>query len=133
MVLEHESKDPAGETMTMDSGDNEFSQQYSDENFWNKLLGFARAAGAEVVERALQLYYAAQDPNTPTWAKGVIYGALGYFIVPIDAIPDVVPAAGYTDDLGVLVLALAIVAMHLTEDIKEQARAKMRDWFGGKK
>jgi len=91
---------------------------------------FAKVAGAEVVERALQLYYAAQDPQTPAWAKAVIYGALGYFIFPVDAIPDAVPAVGFSDDLGVLVAALASVAMYITPAVKEQARVRIRDWFG---
>jgi uncharacterized membrane protein YkvA (DUF1232 family) len=114
----------------MHSTDNEFSQQYSDQGFWDKLLGFAKAAGAEVIERALQLYYAAQAPDTPTWAKSVIYGALGYFIVPIDAVPDAIPTVGYADDLGVLVLAVAAVAMYITPQIKAKVRANMQDWFG---
>ena len=93
-------------------------------------MRFAKVAGAEVVERALQLYYAAQDPQTPAWAKAVIYGALGYFIFPVDAIPDAVPAVGFSDDLGVLVAALASVAMYITPAVKEQARVRIRDWFG---
>jgi uncharacterized membrane protein YkvA (DUF1232 family) len=55
--------------------------------------------GREVIEKALWLYYAAQQPNTPLWAKTAIYGALGYFISPIDAIPDITPVIGYADDL----------------------------------
>ncbi|HEV8718791.1 MAG TPA: YkvA family protein [Candidatus Binatia bacterium] len=113
----------------MEGDRNEFTEQYSDKGFWDKLLHYAKTAGAEVIERALQLYYAAQDPNTPTWAKGVIYGALGYFIVPADAIPDVVPVVGYTDDLGVLAMAIATVAMYITPQVKQKAKQKMQDWF----
>lgn len=113
----------------MEGTENEFAKQYSDEGFWDKLLRYAKVAGAEVVERALQLYYAAQDPNTPVWAKVVICGALGYFIVPLDAIPDPVPVAGYTDDLGVLAMAIATVAMYITPEVKQKAKQKMDDWF----
>jgi uncharacterized membrane protein YkvA (DUF1232 family) len=114
----------------MDRPDDEFTRAYSDERFREKLLRYARAAGSEVVERALWLYYAAEDPKTPTWARGAIYAALGYFIFPVDAIPDAVPAAGYADDLGVLAAAVAAVAISITPRVKEQAREKMRDWFG---
>jgi uncharacterized membrane protein YkvA (DUF1232 family) len=55
---------------------------------------------------------------------------LGYFICPLDAIPDAAPFVGYSDDLGVLALALATVATYTTVDVKEKARAKMKDWFG---
>jgi uncharacterized membrane protein YkvA (DUF1232 family) len=115
---------------TMDERHNEYSDQYSSERFWDKLLRYAKAAGAEVVERALQLYYATEDPNTPKWARAVIIGALGYFITPLDAISDLVPAVGYSDDLGVLALAVATVVAYITPEVKEKARAKMKEWFG---
>lgn len=107
-----------------------FSRTYSDPAFWNKVLHFAKAAGREVIERALQLYYAAQHAETPAWAKTVIYGALGYFIFPVDTIPDTVPVIGFTDDLGVLIAAITTVAMHVNEDVKDRARKKLKDWFG---
>ena len=106
-----------------------FEKDYSKDGFWNKLLGYAHAAGHEVVERALTLYYAAQAPETPAWAKTVIYGALGYFISVVDAIPDLTPAVGYSDDLGVLVAALATVAAHITPAIKQRAADKVAEWF----
>lgn len=115
----------------METPDDEFSKAYSEQSFHRKLIGYAKSAGAEVVERALLLYYAAEDPKTPAWARGFIYSALGYFIFPVDAIPDAVPAAGYADDLGVLVAALAAVTISITPKVKEQARQKMNDWFGG--
>ena len=107
-----------------------FAKEYSDDDFWDKLLKYAKVAGREVVERALQLYFAAQNPETPAWAKTVIYGALGYFIFPVDAIPDLTPVVGYADDLGVLAAAVATVALYITEDVKQKARQKLKDWFG---
>lgn len=109
---------------------NEFAAEYSEKGFWQKLKGFASKAGREVVGRSLQLYYAAQADETPTWAKSVIYGALGYFISVLDAVPDITPIVGYTDDLGVLVAALAAVAASVTPEIKAQAHAKTCQWFG---
>lgn len=105
-------------------------QSYSEEGFWDKLAKFAKAAGREVVEKALQLYYAAQAPETPQWAKTVIYAALAYFILPLDAVPDYIPAAGYTDDLGALAAAFATVAAYITPEIVEQAKEKADEWFG---
>lgn len=105
-------------------------KDYSEHGFWDKLKHFARKAGSEVVEKALWLYYAAQQPATPAWAKTVIFGALAYFILPIDAIPDLLPVVGYTDDLGVLATAIVTVSMYITDDVKEQARVKQRQWFG---
>lgn len=112
------------------SDDNEFEAAYSEEGFWNKLRRYATTAGREVVEKALLLYYAAQQEKAPAWAKATIAGALGYFIVPLDAVADLTPAVGYADDLGVLVLAIAAVAAYINDDVRAQARGKMRDWFG---
>ena len=103
---------------------------YSDETFWAKLKKFALTAGREVVEKALTLYYTAQNPNVPGWAKGVVIGALTYFISPVDAIPDVLVGIGFTDDLGVLLAAIATVSVYINAETKEQAKEKMKDWFG---
>ena len=103
---------------------------YSDSSFWDKLKHFALSAGKEVIEKALWLYYAAQRPETPKWAKTAIYGALAYFISPIDAIPDITPLVGFTDDLGALAAAIAMVSVYINDDEKAQARQKLLHWFG---
>ena len=109
---------------------NEFEVAYSEKGFWDKLKKYALMAGREVVEKALLLYYAMQEEKAPAWAKATIAGALGYFIVPIDAIADLTPAVGYADDLGVLALALAAVATYINADVREKTADKMRNWFG---
>jgi uncharacterized membrane protein YkvA (DUF1232 family) len=107
-----------------------FPPTYTDRRFQDKLLTYAKAAGRQVIEKALWLYYAAQNPATPKWARTVIYGALGYFIFPIDAIPDMIPVVGYADDLGVLLAAIATVSFYITDDIKTRAAQKLQHWFG---
>ena len=106
------------------------SNDYSDSSFWEKIKGFAKAAGKEVIQKALWLYYAARRPETPAWAKTAIYGALAYFILPLDAIPDFAPVIGYTDDLGVLATALLTVSQYVSDDVKAQADEKLQAWFG---
>ena len=105
------------------------NNEYSDEGFWAKVASFAKVAGKELIEKALWLYYAAQDPATPAWAKGIVYGALGYFVLPIDAIPDIAPVIGYTDDLGVLAAAVVAIPAYITKEVKAKAEQKMKDWF----
>ena len=112
------------------SDDNEYEEAYSESGFWNKLKSYAAIAGREVVEKALLLYYAMQEEKAPAWAKATIAGALGYFIVPLDAISDFTPAVGYADDLGVLALAIAAVATYINDDVREKTRQKMVAWFG---
>ncbi len=104
--------------------------EYSDSSFWDKVKKFALTAGKEVIEKALWLYYAAQRPETPKWAKTAIYGALAYFISPIDAIPDITPLVGFTDDLGALAAAIAMTSAYINEDVKAKASKKLLDWFG---
>ena len=104
-------------------------KNYSEAGFWQKLNTFARKAGHNLVEKSLQLYYAAESPDTPTWARGVIFGALAYFVAPIDAIPDVTPGIGFADDLCVLIGAVSAVAAHITPEVKDQADKKMAKWF----
>ena len=112
---------------------NEYSgsdKDYSESAFWDKLKGYAKSAGKEVIEKALFLYYAAQKPETPIWAKTTVYGALAYFISPLDAIPDIAPVIGYVDDLGVLAAAVAAISVYIDTDVKTQAKDKLEEWFG---
>ena len=110
--------------------ENEFEAAYSEEGLRDKLTRYAKSAGREVVEKVLLLYYAAQEEKAPAWAKATIAGALGYFIVPLDAIADITPAVGYSDGLGVLVLAVAAVAAYINDNVRARTAQKMRDWFG---
>ncbi|MFQ5877488.1 MAG: YkvA family protein [Acidobacteriota bacterium] len=107
-----------------------YQDEYSEEGFWTKLGRYAKIAGREVIENALRLFYAAHRPETPMWARSIIYSALGYFILPVDAIPDLTPAIGYADDLGALVFAMATVAAYVSPDVRERARRKINEWFG---
>jgi uncharacterized membrane protein YkvA (DUF1232 family) len=105
-----------------------YAGHYSESSFWQKAKGSLKSAGREVLEKSLWLFYALQKESTPAWAKAAIIGALGYFISPIDAIPDFVPVAGFTDDLGVLVAAVGAVAAHIDGGVKALATKKLADW-----
>lgn len=103
--------------------------RFSDERFWNKVTLYAATAGIEVIEKALWLYYAAQKPNIPKWAKRAVYGALFYFINPFDALLDITPFFGFTDDLAILALAVTTIAFYIDDEVKHQADEKLREWF----
>ncbi len=109
--------------------DKNYAEDYTDDSYWAKIKDYAKAAGREIVEKTFCLYYAAQDADTPTWARGVIVGAIGYFICPLDAIPDMVPVVGYADDLGVIVSALGIVAAHVKPEHHKKASDTAGEWF----
>lgn len=106
------------------------ANEYSETSFWKKLSTNAKKAGVNVVYIALLLYYVMQDKNTPAKAKMIIASALGYFILPFDFIPDFIPGAGFTDDLGAMAFALQQVATHVTPQHKIKAKERLKKWFG---
>ncbi|MDO5666798.1 MAG: YkvA family protein [Alcaligenaceae bacterium] len=103
--------------------------EFNRQGLLRKITNIALKAGKPIIEKALQLFYAAQSPATPPWARRVIYGALAYLVLPIDAIPDYLPALGFTDDLGVITAALATVASYITPEIKAKSKDKVNLWF----
>lgn len=107
-----------------------YQGHYNEDDFASKLAKAAKKAGIKVIYLALLLYYVLKSPSVTKADKGKIWGALGYFILPIDLIPDFLPVAGYTDDLAALVWAFWSVAKNVTPEIKEQAEKKLHEWFG---
>ena len=106
-----------------------YQQHYSEESFRTKLKSFAKTAGLQVVYAALLLFYMMKDPNVPIKAKLTIAAALGYFILPTDAIPDLAPLIGFSDDLGVLIFALSQLSKHVNQEIRKQAKNQLVNWF----
>jgi uncharacterized membrane protein YkvA (DUF1232 family) len=119
-----EQETPSGPVVDIEGAeaDTDYSGAYSENQFRAKLTNYARAAGQAVVEKALVLFYVLRDPATPARAKAIVIGALGYFIMPLDAIPDLIPGAGFSDDLGALAVALTLVAMHIKPEHLDRAR-----------
>jgi len=78
-----------------------------------------------LAHETVSLYFCLLDPKTPLWVKGIVASALAYFILPLDAIPDLLPLAGFSDDAGVLAAALTAVSAHITDE----HRARARQWM----
>ena len=108
---------------------NEYSKYYSEKSLWEKIKKFSKAAGAKVIYAVLLLYYAMKDSNVSLKTKIFIAASLGYFIMPADAIFDLTPIIGYSDDLGVLLFALKQISSAITNEVKENARNKIAEWF----
>jgi uncharacterized membrane protein YkvA (DUF1232 family) len=107
-----------------------FRRYYSDASFWDKVKRYSKEAGMKVVYPALLLQYMMKSDDVPLKAKLILSAALGYFILPIDFIPDFAPLLGFTDDLGVLLLIIRQMAVYITPEIRKQAREHLRKWFG---
>lgn len=71
-------------------------------------------------------YYCALDTQTPRKVKMILFGALGYFVLPVDAVPDVLAGLGFTDDATVLATAMAVVGSHIQDHHRRAARKLLR-------
>ena len=78
-----------------------------------------------MAQETVAMYFCLLDPKTPLWVKATVAAALAYFILPLDAIPDLMPLIGVSDDASVLAAALAAVSAHVTAEHRERARAWM--------
>ena len=108
----------------------QYAGSYSGEKFWNKLVTVAKNLGRKATRYALLLYYTLQSDEVSLENKAIIVGALGYLILPIDLIPDLVPVLGLTDDVAALTLAYEKVKASITPEIERKASAKLAQWFG---
>jgi uncharacterized membrane protein YkvA (DUF1232 family) len=116
--------------MSKEFENKDYSDQYSEKSLFEKIKKVAKAAGIKVIYYVLIAYYLLKKPEVPKKEKAIIIGALGYFIMPLDLVPDFTAGVGYVDDLGALALALGKVALYIDDDIKKQAKDKLRDIFG---
>jgi uncharacterized membrane protein YkvA (DUF1232 family) len=107
----------------------QYSNKFTKIEFVEKISRIAKRAGAKLVYAALLLFYTLQSDQIPLKDKAIIIGALGYLISPLDVVPDAIPIAGLGDDLAVLIFVLQKVWGDVSEDVKEKAQNKLRDWF----
>jgi len=107
-----------------------YRTEYSANKLFDKILMYAKEIGAILVYKALQLYYVTRKPEVPAKVKATIYGALGYLILPLDLIPDIIPVAGYGDDAMAIAFALAVAHMYIDDAVREKAKEKLVGIFG---
>ena len=91
--------------------------------FWRKLL--REAASIPLLQEVLTAYYCAFDRQTPLYVKVVLLGAIAYFIVPDDLIPDYIPLIGYADDAAVIAAALKLMTSHIKPEHREAAQSML--------
>ena len=91
--------------------------------FWPKIR--RTAARIPFARQVVSVWYAARDPETPTAAKGIMLGALAYFVLPIDAIPDIFAGIGFTDDAAVIAALVATLGANIKRRHKDHADAAL--------
>lgn len=129
--MENNEKDQTNiENLNFEEATHNKDHHYSDSKFLNKLKRTGGKLAQKGLYASLVLFYALKSPNLPRRSRLIILGALGYFILPIDLIPDFIPLIGLGDDTAVLIAALGRLYGVVDENIKAQAHKKMRDWFG---
>lgn len=110
------------------TADDTFAKAAADEQavrtgFWPKV---ARVAGRlPFAEDLLAAYYCAFDRQTPTRVRVILLGALAYFVMPVDAVPDLLPMLGYADDAAILAAALKAVTDSIRPEHRDAARRKL--------
>jgi len=105
------------------------NETFTEKGFWEKVASYCFDIGKSGVDQALRLYYALESENCSVKDRVTIYGALAYLLSPIDAIPDLTPVLGYTDDIAIIAAALISVASCIDETVKEKAWRKVNEIF----
>ena len=100
----------------------------TEREFWRKLRRHARRL--PFVDQLLAAYFCAVDPKTPLTARAVLYGALAYFVLPIDMIPDWILGFGFTDDAAVLAAAMRSILPNIKDHHRERARRTIEKLAG---
>lgn len=106
----------------------DYAKQFSESDLWAKLGDFAMKAGAKLVYIVLCLFYALD--TLPVKEKLIVTGALGYFIFPADAVPDLLPGVGLSDDLAALLAVFKGLKSGISPNSVERAQNKLSEWFG---
>ena len=107
-----------------------YQNKFSETKFWTVLTKFARKIGLKSAYSALLLFYAYRRKETPAWAKRIVLGTLGYLVAPIDAIPDLSPIIGLTDDVGILSFGVVTIASFINEEVRNNAKGHLKKLFG---
>ena len=108
---------------------NKYKEKFTKNDFIEKIQRIAKRAGAKLVYAALILYYSIDSDKVSFKEKAIIIGALGYLITPLDIMPDAIPLAGLSDDLGVLIYVLRKVWDYVDDEAKQKAKDKLSQWF----
>lgn len=108
---------------------NKYKEKFTKNDFIEKIQRIAKRAGAKLVYAALILYYSIDSDKVSFKEKAIIIGALGYLITPLDFMPDAIPLAGLSDDLGVLIYVLRKVWDYVDDEAKQKAEDKLSQWF----
>ncbi|WP_042165098.1 YkvA family protein [Paenibacillus gorillae] len=102
-----------------EEGKRQRDEEVVKKKFWSKMKKYA--SKVPFSKEAVSMYFCAIDAKTPLYAKGIAFGALAYFISPIDAIPDALLGLGFTDDATVIAAAVTAIGKHVNAVHRDKA------------
>lgn len=106
-----------------------YAAYYNPSSLFDKIKKYAKKAGVKTVYVILILYYASFDKSLPVKDKLMVIAALGYFILPLDLIPDTLPG-GFTDDVTAALYVVRHIWNNISDETFMKARQKLNEWFG---
>lgn len=115
--------------MNLKSFTQKYAEYYNPNALFEKIKKVSRKAGIKFVYVVLLLYYSTLDKELPMKDRLMVLAALGYFILPVDMIPDALPG-GFTDDMTALMYVVKQVWNNLTPETKRKAHDRLKEWFG---
>ena len=119
----------AGQELTLFQRDKmNRDRKRTEQSFWRKLR--RHAGRIPFLDQLLTAYYCAIDSKTPLQVRAILYGAIAYFILPFDIIPDFIAGLGYTDDAAVLAAAIRSILPHIKDDHRNRAKAAIEKLAG---
>ena len=107
-------------------------KHYSPDKFLNKVKKYGTNMGFKALYSVAILYCALKSPDLPKEHKLMILGVLGYFVLPIDLIADMLPAVGLADDIVIITKAVSVIYSSITDEMKEEAHEVLKKIFGDK-
>ena len=109
---------------------NLYEKYFSESELWQKVGNFGKSLGATVLYPVFLLFNLLKSGDINLKEKAMIIGTLGYFILPVDLLPDAIVGVGYADDAAALTAAVTALASCITEDIQNESKEQLRKIFG---
>ena len=109
---------------------NLYEKYFSESELWQKIGKLGKSIGATVLYPVFLLFNLLKSGDINLKEKAMIIGTLGYFILPVDLLPDAIVGVGYADDAAALTAAVTALASCITEDIQNESKSQLRKVFG---
>jgi uncharacterized membrane protein YkvA (DUF1232 family) len=109
---------------------NIYEKYFSESELLQKIGKFGKSIGATVLYPVFLLFNLLKSGDINMKEKAMIIGTLGYFILPLDLLPDALVGVGYADDVAALTAAVTALASCITEDIQNESKSQLRKVFG---